>query len=66
MTESRPDTDEQREPGSTPSPGTGTGNLTDRPLTPGTDDDGSARAVPGAYQADEGEQERGKAVKPGN
>ncbi|RBY87623.1 hypothetical protein [Blastococcus sp. TF02A-30] len=64
MTESRPDTDEHREPGGTPSPGPG--NLTDRPLTPGTDDDGSATAVPGAYQADEAEQERGKAVKPGN
>ena len=62
MTEQRPDTDEHNEPGGTPSPGPD--NLTDRPLSPG--DDGSAKAVPGAYEADESEQERGKAVKPGN
>lgn len=62
MPEARPDTDDRREPGGTPAPGAG--NLTDRPVGPG--DDGAARAVPGAYQADEAEQERGKAVKPGN
>ena len=62
MTENRPDTDEPPA-GGTPSPGQG--NLTDRPLT-GPDDDGSAKAVPGVYEADEAEQERGKAVKPGN
>ncbi|MGY1826058.1 MULTISPECIES: hypothetical protein [unclassified Blastococcus] len=64
MTEARPDTDEQHEPGGTPSPGRQ--DLTGRPLTPGTGDDGGAQAIPGAYEADEAEQERGKAVKPGN
>ncbi|TYP89158.1 hypothetical protein [Blastococcus xanthinilyticus] len=62
MTENRPDTDEHREPGGTPSPGPD--HLTDRPVTPG--DDGAAKAIPGAYEADEAERERGKAVKPGN
>ena len=62
MSEQRPDTDEKDEPGGTPSPGHG--DLTDRPLAPG--DDGAAKAVPGAYEADDAEQERGKAVKPGN
>ncbi len=62
MSEQRPDTDERDEPGGTPSPGPD--NLTDRPQTPG--DDGGAKAVPGAYEADDAEQERGKAVKPGN
>ena len=62
MTEQRPDTDEHDEPGGTPSPGAA--DLTDRPLSPG--DDGAAKAIPGAYQADEADQERGKAVKPGN
>lgn len=64
MTDARPDTDEQREPGGTPS--AGPADLTDRPLTPGTDDDGGARAIPGAYEAGEADRERGKAVKPGN
>ncbi len=54
--------DERDEPGGTPS--TGPDSLVQRPLSPG--DDGAARAVPGAYDADEAEQERGKAVKPGN
>ena len=62
MSEQRPDTDERDEPGGTPSPGPD--NLTDRPQTPG--DDGVAKAVPGAYEADDAERERGKAVKPGN
>lgn len=62
MTEQRPDTDDRREPGGTPSPGPS--DLTDRPVAPG--DDGAARAVPGAYEADEADRERGKAVKPGN
>jgi hypothetical protein len=62
MTEQRPDTDERDEPGGTPSPGPD--DLTDRPMAPG--DDGAAKAVPGAYAADDAEQERGKAVKPGN
>lgn len=63
MTEARPDTDEHREPGGTPSPGPA--DLTDRPVTPGTDDGAGARAVPGAYEADDTDRERGKAVKPG-
>jgi hypothetical protein len=64
MTEQRPDTDERNEPAGTPSPGPG--NLTATPVTPGHDDDGRPGAVPGAYEADETEQERGRAVKPGN
>ena len=64
MTEQRPDTDERDEPAGTPS--TGQGNLTAKPVTPGTDDAGTASAVPGAYEADDAAQERGKAVKPGN
>lgn len=64
MAEARPDTEQQREPGGTPSPGSH--DLTDRPLIPGTGDDGGAQAIPGAYEADEEAQERGKAVKPGN
>lgn len=62
MTEQRPDTDDRREPGGTPS--SGPSDLTGRPVAPG--DDGAARAVPGAYEADEADRERGKAVKPGN
>ena len=62
MSERRPDTDERDEPSGTPSPGPD--HLTDRALTPG--DDGAPRAVPGAYEADEEEQERGRAMKPGN
>ncbi|RZU31671.1 hypothetical protein [Blastococcus saxobsidens] len=61
MTEQRPDTDEKQEPGGTPSPGPE--NLIDKPATPGGD---GAGVVPGAYQADEADKERGKAVKPGN
>ncbi len=63
MTESRPDTDDRAEPGGTPSPGPD--NLIDAPAQPGSDP-GRPAAVPGAYEADEAEQERGKAVKPGN
>jgi hypothetical protein len=63
MTEERPDTDERDEPAGTPSPGPD--NLIAKPATPGTDDDGPT-AVPGAYEAGDAEQERGKAVKPGN
>jgi hypothetical protein len=62
MTEQRPDTDDRREPGGTPT--AGRGDLTDRPVTPG--DDAPASAVPGAYEADDDEQERGRVVKPGN
>jgi hypothetical protein len=64
MTEQRPDTDERHEPGGTPSPGPD--NLTAKPATPGTEEAGKATAVPGAYEADDAEQERGRAVKPGN
>jgi len=64
MTESRPDTDDRGEPGGTPSPGPA--DLTDRPAGPGTGQPGRPQAVPGAYEADEAERERGKAVKPGN
>lgn len=63
MTEERPDTDERDEPSGTPS--TGRGDLTAKPATPGSDDAGPT-AVPGAYEADDADQERGKAVKPGN
>ena len=64
MTDERPDTDERAEPAGTPSPGPD--NLTAKPATPGTDDAARASAVPGSYAADDAEQERVKAVKPGN
>jgi hypothetical protein len=64
MTEQRPDNDERNEPGGTPTPAPD--NLTATPATPGGNDAGKATAVPGAYEADDAEQERGKAVKPGN
>jgi hypothetical protein len=63
MTEQHPDTGERAEPAGTPSPGPH--DLTDRPTTPGGDD-GRPTAIPGAYEADDAERERGKAVKPGN
>ena len=63
MTEQRPDTDDRAEPGGTPS--SGQRDLIDRPAEPRTDSDRPA-AVPGAYDADDAEKERGKAVKPGN
>ena len=63
MTEQRPDTDERSEPAGTPS--TGQGDLTARPVVPG-DDAGEAKAVPGAYEADEQDQARGRERKPGN
>jgi hypothetical protein len=64
MDEHRPDTDERNEPAGTASPGPD--DLTAKPATPGTGDEGRPTAVPGAYEADDAEQERGKAVKPGN
>jgi hypothetical protein len=64
MTAERPDTDERHEPAGTPSPGPT--DLTGRPATPGSADTGTPTAVPGAYEADDAERERGKAVKPGN
>jgi hypothetical protein len=63
MTEQRPDTDERSEPAGTPS--TGQGDLTARPVIPG-DDSGEAKAVPGAYEADEQDRARGRERKPGN
>jgi hypothetical protein len=60
----RPDTDEHAEPGGSPTHGQD--NLIRKPATPGTDDGQTPTAVPGAYEADDDEQERGKAVKPGN
>jgi hypothetical protein len=63
MTEQRPDTDERSEPAGTPS--TGQGDLTARPVIPG-DDAGEAKAVPGAYEADEQDRARGRERKPGN
>ena len=63
MSEERPDTDDRSEPGGTPPPGPR--DLASRPTTPGGDA-GQATAVPGTYEADEEEQSRGKAMKPGN
>ncbi len=64
MTEQRPDTDERDDPSGTPPPGRD--NLTAKSATPGGTDVRDASAVPGAYEADETTQVRGKAVKPGN
>ncbi len=64
MTEQRPDTDERGEPGGTPSPGPD--HLTAKPATAGSDETTPPTAVPGAYDADEDEQQRGRAVRPGN
>ena len=64
MTDSRPDTDDRRDPAGTPPPGPG--HLTSRPVAPGSADAGQATAVPGAYEADEEDQERGRQRKPGN
>jgi hypothetical protein len=63
MTDERPDTD-RTDPAGTPSPGPD--NLIDKPATPGGDDPSAPTAVSGAYESDEADQERGKAVKPGN
>ena len=62
MSDPRPDTDERAEPGGTATHGQK--DLIDKPVTPGTDD--GPTAVPGAYEADDEDRERGKAVKPGN
>jgi len=64
MSEQRPDTDDRADPAGTPPPGPG--NLTSKPATPGYDDAGNSAAVPGVYDADDEDRERGKAVKPGN
>jgi hypothetical protein len=64
MSEQRPDTDERSEPAGTSSPGPD--DLTAKPTTPGSHDAGRPSAVPGAYAAGDADQERGKAVKPGN
>jgi hypothetical protein len=60
----RPDTDEHGEPGGSPT--SGQDDLIRKPVTPGTDDGSSPTAVPGVYEADDEERERGRAVKPGN
>jgi hypothetical protein len=64
MTEQRPDTGDRGETGGTPT--LGPGNLTAKPATPGDDDTTQSSSVPGAYAADDADQERGRAVKPGN
>jgi hypothetical protein len=65
MTEQRPDTDERNDPGGTPSPGPD--NLTAKPVTPGSPGETTQpTAAPGVYEADEDDQRRGRAVKPGN
>jgi hypothetical protein len=64
MTEHRPDTDDRHDPAGTPSPGPD--HLAATPAIPGSDDGGRPRAVPGAYEADDEDRERGKVVKPGN
>jgi hypothetical protein len=62
MTEQRPDTDDRREPGGTPTPAN---SLTGRPATPG-DEETTPTPAPGAYAADDIDRERARAVKPGN
>ena len=42
-----------------------TDHLTNRATLPGESDPGPT-AVPGAYEADDDDKERGRAVKPGN
>ncbi len=64
MTEHPVDTHERGEPAGTPSPGSG--DLTSRPVTPGEDDAGGPKGVPGTYDADAEEQARGREWKPGN
>jgi hypothetical protein len=64
MTEQRPDTDERHDPAGTSSPGPD--DLTAKPSTPGDEDTGRPAAVPGAYEADDDDQQRGRAVEPGN
>ena len=61
MKDGRPDTDGRTEPGGTRSPEPD--DLIDKP-TSGAGNGGTV--TPGVYDADEGERERGKAVKPGN
>jgi hypothetical protein len=46
-------------------PPTESRHLTDRALEPG-ETETTPKAAPGAYEATEEDQERGKAVKPGN
>jgi hypothetical protein len=64
MPEQRPDTDDRAEPGGTPS--SGPSDLIDRPAQPGAGGTDGPSAVPGAYDADDAEKERGTSVKPGN
>ncbi len=62
MADPRPDTDERAEPGGSPTHDQH--DLIDKPVTPGADD--GPTAVPGAYEADDDDRERGRAVTPGN
>jgi hypothetical protein len=65
MTEQRPDTDERDDPGGTPSPGQD--SLMAKPATAGSGEETTRpTAAPGVYEADEDDQRRGRAVKPGN
>ena len=65
MTEQRPDTDERDDPGGTRTPGPD--DLTAKPAVPGSADETTQpTAAPGVYVADEDDQRRGRAVKPGN
>ena len=55
------------DPGGTPEPQAG--SLTRAPTTPDQSTAGDVEpqeATPGAYEADDADQERGKQVKPGN
>jgi hypothetical protein len=62
VTDPRPDTDERDEPGGSPSHGQG--NLVRKPLSPG-EDGTAATPVPGAYDGNDEDRERGKVMKPG-
>lgn len=64
MSHARPDTNDRGEPGGTPSPGPD--NLIDKPITPGSNDGGTASAVPGVYGADQVEREHGEAAGAGH
>jgi hypothetical protein len=64
MTEQRPDTDERHDPGGTPSPGPD--NLIAKPATTSSDETTQPTVVPGAYEAGDDDQQRGRAMKPGS
>ncbi len=62
-TAERPDTDERGDPGGTPSPCPR--ELLAKPSSPGEQDTSRPTAVPGAYDGDDEEPERGRASEPG-